>query len=147
MMQEYRAGKQVTRSYEQTLKRLDAIYASDRLKLPLRGVLLVGYWVPGPADQLWRFRPSREVPSWPCFRFRDLPSLYPLLVRRRQLGSDDNEIMLAISGLDGSRPDPHILDHADGEVNGCGNRHVVVDLDLHRSSLLLLNQFVAGRSP
>lgn len=42
MMQEYRAGAQVTRSYEQTLKRLDAIYASDRLKLPLKGVLLVG---------------------------------------------------------------------------------------------------------
>jgi hypothetical protein len=43
MMQEYRAGKQVTRSYDQTLNRLDAIYASDRLKLPLSGVLLVGY--------------------------------------------------------------------------------------------------------
>ncbi len=43
MMLEYRAGKQVTRSYEQTRKRLDAIYASDRLKLPLKGVLLVGY--------------------------------------------------------------------------------------------------------
>jgi hypothetical protein len=43
MMLEYRAGTQVTRSYEQTLKRLDAIYASDRLKLPLKGVMLVGY--------------------------------------------------------------------------------------------------------
>ena len=43
MMQEYRAGKQVTRSYEQTRKRLDAVYASDRLKLPLKGVLLIGY--------------------------------------------------------------------------------------------------------
>jgi len=45
MMREYRSGKQkqVVRSYEQTRKRLDAIYASDRLKLPLKGVLLVGY--------------------------------------------------------------------------------------------------------
>lgn len=43
MMREYRTGKQTMKSYEQTLKRLDAIYASDRLKLPLRGVLLVGY--------------------------------------------------------------------------------------------------------
>lgn len=43
MMQEYRAGKQTMRSFEQTMKRLDAIYASDRLKLPLDGVLLIGY--------------------------------------------------------------------------------------------------------
>ena len=43
MMLEYRAGKQKIRSYEQTRKRLNAIYASDRLKLPLKGVLLVGY--------------------------------------------------------------------------------------------------------
>ena len=45
MMREYRSGrqKQVIKSYEQTQKRLDAIYASDRLKLPLKGVLLVGY--------------------------------------------------------------------------------------------------------
>lgn len=43
MMREYRSGRQVTRSYEQTLKRLDAIYASDRLKLPLKGMLLIGY--------------------------------------------------------------------------------------------------------
>jgi hypothetical protein len=43
MMLEYRAGKTVTRSYSQTLNRLDAIYASDRLKLPLKGVLLLGY--------------------------------------------------------------------------------------------------------
>jgi hypothetical protein len=43
MMREYRAGKQIIRSYEQTQRRLDAIYASDRLKLPLKGVLLVGY--------------------------------------------------------------------------------------------------------
>ena len=43
MMLEYRAGKTLMRSYEQTRNRLDAIYASDRLKLPLKGVLLVGY--------------------------------------------------------------------------------------------------------
>jgi hypothetical protein len=43
MMLEYRTGKTVMRSYEQTRNRLDAIYASDRLKLPLKGVLLVGY--------------------------------------------------------------------------------------------------------
>jgi len=43
MMLEYRAGNTLTRSYEQTRNRLDAIYASDRLKLPLKGVLLVGY--------------------------------------------------------------------------------------------------------
>ena len=43
MMQQYSAGSQTTRSYEQTRKRLDAIYASDRLRLPLKGVLLIGY--------------------------------------------------------------------------------------------------------
>lgn len=43
MMQEYHAGKQTMHSYEQTRKRLDAIFASDRLKLPLEGVLLIGY--------------------------------------------------------------------------------------------------------
>jgi len=43
MMREYRTGKQTIRSYEQTRNRLDAIYASDRLQLPLKGVLLIGY--------------------------------------------------------------------------------------------------------
>lgn len=43
MMCEYRAGKSLTRSYVQTKRRLDAIYASERLKLPLKGVLLIGY--------------------------------------------------------------------------------------------------------
>jgi hypothetical protein len=43
MMQTYHGGGQTMRSYEQTRKRLDAIFASDRLKLPLKGVLLVGY--------------------------------------------------------------------------------------------------------
>ncbi len=43
MMLEYRSGAQRMRSYEQTRNRLDAIYASDRLRLPLEGVLLVGY--------------------------------------------------------------------------------------------------------
>jgi hypothetical protein len=43
VMREYRPGKQTIKSFEKTRKRLDAIYASDRLKLPLKGVLLVGY--------------------------------------------------------------------------------------------------------
>jgi hypothetical protein len=43
MMKEYRTGRQVIRSYEQTRRRLDAIYASNRLSLPLLGVLLIGY--------------------------------------------------------------------------------------------------------
>lgn len=43
MMLEYRTGAQKMRSYEQTRNRLDAIYASDRLRLPLEGLLLVGY--------------------------------------------------------------------------------------------------------
>ncbi len=43
MMREYRSAGRVVRSYEQTRRRLDAIYASDRLALPLRGVLLIGY--------------------------------------------------------------------------------------------------------
>ena len=33
----------IVRSYSDTRARLDAIYASDRLKLPLEGVLLLGY--------------------------------------------------------------------------------------------------------
>jgi hypothetical protein len=34
---------QVIRAYEKTRDQLDAIYASQRLKLPFEGVLLVGY--------------------------------------------------------------------------------------------------------
>jgi hypothetical protein len=43
MMLEYRAGRSRTRSCEQTRDRIDAIYASERLKLPLVGLLLLGY--------------------------------------------------------------------------------------------------------
>jgi len=51
MMLDYRGGNQTLKSYEQTRARVDAIYASDRLKLPL------GAWVTMrfPAD----FRPFR----------------------------------------------------------------------------------------
>lgn len=43
MMIEYRSGDRATGSYDNTRKRLDAIYASDRLRLPLDGILLIGY--------------------------------------------------------------------------------------------------------
>lgn len=43
MMLQYKAGAQTVRSYERTRERLDAIYESKRLRLPLRGVLLIGY--------------------------------------------------------------------------------------------------------
>lgn len=43
MMLRYTAGSNVMRSYDQTRRRLDAIYASDRLKVPLEGLLLIGY--------------------------------------------------------------------------------------------------------
>lgn len=44
MMLRYTAGQSLaTKSYEVTSKRIDAIYASDRLQLPLKGILLVGY--------------------------------------------------------------------------------------------------------
>lgn len=43
VMLSYRGGGQEVRSYEASRARLDAIYASDRLSLPLDGVLLVGY--------------------------------------------------------------------------------------------------------
>jgi hypothetical protein len=43
MMLSYRGGGVAVKSYEKSRDRLDAIYASDRLKLPLEGVLLVGY--------------------------------------------------------------------------------------------------------
>jgi hypothetical protein len=43
MMLEYTAGKTTVHSYDQTRDRLDAIYASDRLALPLEGILLIGY--------------------------------------------------------------------------------------------------------
>ena len=43
MMLEYTVGSATTRSYEQTRGRIDAIFASDRLKLPLEGLLLLGY--------------------------------------------------------------------------------------------------------
>jgi hypothetical protein len=42
----YRSGKatvELTRAYATTRDQLDAIYASERLKLPFRGVLLFGY--------------------------------------------------------------------------------------------------------
>jgi hypothetical protein len=44
MMLEYRSGSTKWHSYEQTKRRLNAVYASDRLDLPLDGVLLIGYW-------------------------------------------------------------------------------------------------------
>jgi hypothetical protein len=43
MMVEYRSGKTTWRSYERTREQIDAIYASERLKLPFRGILLIGY--------------------------------------------------------------------------------------------------------
>lgn len=43
MMLEYRSGKMTMRSYERTRDQIDAIYASERLKLPFSGILLVGY--------------------------------------------------------------------------------------------------------
>jgi DNA-binding GntR family transcriptional regulator len=43
MMREYRLRNQVMRSYDQHRKRLDAIYAGDVLRRPLKGMLLVRY--------------------------------------------------------------------------------------------------------
>ena len=43
MMLEYRGGGQVMKSYEIAKARVDAIYASERLALPLDGLLLIGY--------------------------------------------------------------------------------------------------------
>ncbi len=43
MMLEYTSGKTTMRSYERTRDQIDAIYASERLKLPFKGILLVGY--------------------------------------------------------------------------------------------------------
>ena len=44
MMLRYSSGQaSVTKSYEVTANRIDAIYASDRLRLPLKGILLIGY--------------------------------------------------------------------------------------------------------
>lgn len=42
MMLEYTTGKTTMRSYERT-REDDAIDASERLKLPFKGILLVGY--------------------------------------------------------------------------------------------------------
>lgn len=43
MMLNYTGGGHTIRSYEVARSRLDAVFASDRLSLPLQGVLLVGY--------------------------------------------------------------------------------------------------------
>lgn len=43
MMLHYGTGRTAVKSYEQARDRIDAIYASERLKLPLDGILLVGY--------------------------------------------------------------------------------------------------------
>lgn len=43
MMLEYGGGGRPIRSFENTRNQLDAIYASERLKLPFEGVLLIGY--------------------------------------------------------------------------------------------------------
>jgi hypothetical protein len=43
MMLQYKAGTTVVRSYERTREQIDAIYESERLRLPFRGVLLIGY--------------------------------------------------------------------------------------------------------
>jgi len=43
MMLEYRGGGQVMKSYAIAKARVDAIYAGERLALPLDGLLLIGY--------------------------------------------------------------------------------------------------------
>jgi hypothetical protein len=43
MMLTYKGGGQTMRSYEIARNRIDAIFASERLALPLDGVLLMGY--------------------------------------------------------------------------------------------------------
>jgi hypothetical protein len=43
MMLHYGAGGTPIKSYDAARDRIDAIYASERLKLPLDGILLVGY--------------------------------------------------------------------------------------------------------
>lgn len=43
MMLHYSAGGPAIKSYDRSRDRIDAIYASERLKLPLDGILLVGY--------------------------------------------------------------------------------------------------------
>lgn len=43
MMLEYHSAGSVMLSYKRTRDRLDAIYASERIKLPFKGVLLIGY--------------------------------------------------------------------------------------------------------
>ena len=43
MMLHYPAGRSVMKSYDLARDRIDAIYASERLKLPLDGILLLGY--------------------------------------------------------------------------------------------------------
>ena len=43
MMLSYKSGKTVIKSYERTWNSLDAIFKSERLVLPLDGVLLIGY--------------------------------------------------------------------------------------------------------
>jgi hypothetical protein len=43
MMLQYQAGTTVWRSYQRTREQIDAIYESERLRLPFRGVLLIGY--------------------------------------------------------------------------------------------------------
>jgi len=43
MMLEYRTGRTTMRSYERTRDQLDAIYASEQLRLAFKGVVVVGY--------------------------------------------------------------------------------------------------------
>jgi hypothetical protein len=43
MMLEYPTGGTTMRSYERTRDQIDAIFASHRLRLPFRGILLIGY--------------------------------------------------------------------------------------------------------
>lgn len=43
MMLHYGGGGPAVKSYDRSRDRIDAIYASERLKLPLDGILLVGY--------------------------------------------------------------------------------------------------------
>ena len=43
MILEYRTGRTTMRSYERTRDQLDAIYASEQLRLAFKGVVVVGY--------------------------------------------------------------------------------------------------------
>lgn len=46
VLREYKTKNRITKDFEEICRFFDALYSSERLKLPLKGILIIGYETP-----------------------------------------------------------------------------------------------------